>query len=58
MKQRNSDIKQPRIYTVVDISADEKNKAKVLAKSRGMSLQGFIGQLVKNELKNSEVQNG
>lgn len=55
MMQRKSDIKPNRIYTLVDISQEEKNRAKVLAKSRGMSLQGFLGQLIKRELENSHV---
>ena len=41
-----------------DISKEERTKANKLAKSKGMTFQGFIGQLIKNELKNAEAVNG
>lgn len=58
--QTKSDTKASRIYCLVDISKEEKNQAKALAKSKGMSLQGFMAQLIKKELEvsNSEVVNG
>ena len=58
--QTKSDTKASRIYCLVDISQEEKNQAKVLAKSKGMSLQGFMAQLIKKELEvsKSEVVNG
>ena len=60
MMQTKSDTKASRIYCLVDISQEEKNQAKVLAKSKGMSLQGFMAQLIKRELEvsKSEVVNG
>lgn len=39
---------------LVDISQQEKKDAKVLAKMKGMSLQGFVGQLIKRELAKSQ----
>lgn len=55
MMQTNSDIKTSRIYCLVDISQEEKNRAKALAKSKGMSLQGFMGQLIKKELDSAKT---
>lgn len=43
-------ISDKRIYLLVDINLEEKKSAKRLAKSKGMSLQGWIGQLIKQEL--------
>ena len=37
----------------ISISVKEREEAKALAKSKGMTLQGWLGQLVKRELKNS-----
>ena len=37
----------------VQISLDERERAKKLAKSKGMSFMGWLGQLVKNELATS-----
>ena len=39
---------------LVDISQTEKREAKILAKNKGMSLQGFVGQLIKRELAKSQ----
>lgn len=50
MMQPKSD---KRIYLLVDITEAEKEKAKRQAKSEGCSLQGWIGRLVKNALKNN-----
>lgn len=33
------------------ISSEEKEQAKALAKSKGMTFQGWLGQLIKNALK-------
>ena len=35
----------------VQISKEEKDNAKVIAKSQGMTFQGWIGQLIKNAIK-------
>jgi hypothetical protein len=53
MMQTNSD---KRNYLVVDISAKEKNEAKSLAKSKGMTFQGWLGQLIRNELIRNELK--
>ena len=37
-----------------DISNQEKIKAKSLAKSKGMTFQGWIGQLIRTELRRNE----
>ena len=50
MMQPKSD---KRVYLLVDITEAEKKKAKRQAKSEGCSLQGWIGRLVKNALKNN-----
>ena len=50
MMQPKSD---KRVYLLVDITEAEKEKAKRQAKSEGCSLQGWIGRLVKNALKNN-----
>ena len=45
----------------VDFSRQERDEAKALAKSKGMTFQGWIGQLVKRELEAARregVQNG
>ncbi len=43
----------------VQIQKQEKEEAKYLAKTKGMTFQGWLGQLIKNELKKSrEEQNG
>lgn len=50
-----------RIHVLVDITPTEKSKARALAKSKGMTLQGFVGQLIRKELEisdNSEAVNG
>lgn len=52
MMQRKSGMR--RNYMLVDISQQEKKDAKVLAKTKGMSLQGFVGQLIKRELENAK----
>ena len=52
MMQRKSSMR--RNYMLVDISQQEKKDAKVLAKTKGMSLQGFVGQLIKRELENAK----
>lgn len=39
----------------IDITPEEKLKVKSLAKSRGMTLQGFLGNLVKKALEESEI---
>lgn len=50
MMQTNRD---KRVYLLVDITEAEKEKAKRQAKSEGCSLQGWIGRLVKDALKNN-----
>ncbi len=40
----------------VDITQAERIALKPLAKSRGMTLQGFIGQLIKRELALAEKE--
>lgn len=41
----------------IAITQTEKQIAKRLAKSLGYSFQGWLGNLVKNEIKNNEVLN-
>lgn len=36
------------------LSADDRQEAKLLAKSKGMTFEGWIGQLIKRELANAE----
>lgn len=38
-------------YKIV-ISDDERRKFKMLAKSKGMTVQGYIAQLIKHEINN------
>lgn len=40
----------------VDINSDERKQAKALAKSKGMTFQGWIGSLIKRELAQNEKQ--
>lgn len=43
----------------VDFTRQERDEAKALAKSKGMTFQGFVGQLIKNALRESkEAANG
>lgn len=42
----------------ISITPKERDKAKILAKQKGMTLQGFVGQLIKRELKASEAADG
>lgn len=48
MMQTKSDT---RTYLLVDISAEEKAEAKSLAKSKGMTFQGWTAQLIQKELE-------
>ena len=41
-----------------DISKEEREKANKLAKSKGYSFKGWVGQLIKAELKSAEVSDG
>ena len=45
-----------RTYILADISEDEKNSAKKLAKSKGMTFQGWIGQLIRQALAESRKE--
>ena len=45
-----------KIMVAIDCSAEEKENAKRLAKSKGMTFQGWLGQLIKRELANSTSQ--
>jgi len=47
-------------YTTVKIciSREERERAKAHAKSKGMTFQGLLGQLIKRELQSSEVASG
>lgn len=40
----------------ISISVNERDKAKALAKSKGMTFQGWLGQLVKRELEAAEKE--
>ena len=40
------------------ITKDERARANALAKKKGMSFQGFVGQLIKRELQKSEATDG
>lgn len=42
------------INTRIRISKEEANQAKLLAKSRDMTFQGWIGQLIRTELRRNE----
>ncbi len=43
----------------ISISKEEKNTAKAYAKEKGMTLQGWLAKLVREELKsNKEAANG
>ena len=52
MKCKNSNCTTVKI----NVSKEERERAKSIAKSRGMTFQGFLGQLIKNELKRSEAE--
>jgi len=43
--------KSTSISAFIAISASERDQAKSLAKSKGMTFQGWLGQLIRNELK-------
>ena len=47
---RKSTNKNKALSIFVAISSDEKAAAKALAKSKGMTFQGFVGQLIKKAL--------
>lgn len=53
MMQTNSDT---RTYILVDISAEEKAKAKQIAKSKGMTFQGWTAQLIHKELEKEQKE--
>lgn len=38
----------------IELTAEEKTAIKAYAKSKGYTLSGFLGQLIKRELQNSE----
>lgn len=40
-----------------DLTPEERDKAKALAKSQGMMFQGWLGNLVRNEIKESCASN-
>lgn len=40
----------------VMLNEEEKDQAKALAKSKGMTFQGWLGQLIKRELKAAESE--
>ena len=54
MKIENSNATTVKI----NISRDERISARHLAKSQGMTFQGWLGLLIRRELKKAEVQNG
>lgn len=41
-------------YIKVTISTSEKSEAKALAKSLGMTFQGWVGNLIKRELREAK----
>ena len=52
---------QESIALFASITPEERDRAKSLAKSKGMTFQGFVGQLIKKELElssNTEAANG
>ena len=53
MTRTNTNNSKP-ISIFVFISQDEKTAAKALAKSKGMTFQGFVGQLIRQALAESE----
>lgn len=40
------------------LSADDRQKAKLFAKSKGMTFEGWLGQLIKRELREAEKETG
>ena len=48
-----SSLKPETKYLKVQISADERDQAKKLAKSKGMTFAGWLGNLVKSQLVDS-----
>lgn len=56
-KNTNSDS----VAVFASITPEERDKAKYLAKSKGMTFQGWLGQLIKREINppvQSEAVNG
>lgn len=43
-----------RLQIAVDLSKDERNAAREIARSKGMTFQGWLGQLIKRELAKSQ----
>lgn len=56
IKLRIEDKMNHFITIKIDCSAEEKEKAKKLAKSKGMTFSGWLGQLIKRELTVSKLQ--
>ena len=59
MTQKSTNSESIAVFA--SITQEERDKAKTLAKSRGMTFQGFIGQLIRKELEtscNAETVNG
>ena len=50
--------KSTSLAVFASISHEEKDRAKKVAKSKGMTFQGWLGNLIKDELKNAEAANG
>jgi hypothetical protein len=53
--------KSTSLALFVSISPEQRERAKEIAKSKGMTLQGWLGQLVLREIdktQNAEVVNG
>lgn len=50
MNQTIRELKGRRTPVLADITDSEKEAAKALAKSKGMTFQGFVGQLIKKAL--------
>lgn len=54
MNQTIRESKSNRTPVLADITEHEKTAAKALAKSKGMTFQGFVGQLIRQALAESE----
>lgn len=55
MTRKNTNTESIAVFA--SITPEERDKAKKIAKSKGMTFQGFVGQLIKRELA-AEAVNG
>lgn len=55
MTRKNTNTESIAVFA--SITQEERDKAKKIAKSKGMTFQGFVGQLIKREIA-AEAVNG